>query len=99
MSSRTSTLLGTSPTLAAQYALEVLMTNPDCLRELLDTWTIILADPETPEAEVGMISAQVEFIARGLRDALGVTRMRMRVLEARGEGRGGSELARGEREG
>ncbi|KAG0640948.1 hypothetical protein HOY80DRAFT_1040462 [Tuber brumale] len=70
MSSQMSTLLGTTPTVAAQYALQVVMTNPDSLREQLDTWTIILADPETPEAEVGMICARVEFIGRGLRDAL-----------------------------
>ncbi|KAG0640950.1 hypothetical protein HOY80DRAFT_1040464 [Tuber brumale] len=99
MPSPTSTPFQTSPTPAARSAMRDLLTNPNNLQDLLELWTIILSDPETPEAEVDMIGAQVDFIEWGLREALEAIRRRMRMLEAEGHGRGGAELARGEREG
>ncbi|KAG0135512.1 hypothetical protein HOY82DRAFT_600345 [Tuber indicum] len=83
---------------AIQSFQQAIMRDPDSLRELLEQWTFVLADPETPEVELETINRRVQLIAWGITDALVTIRRRLRALEAEGSGRGGAERARGARE-
>ncbi|KAG0640942.1 hypothetical protein HOY80DRAFT_1040454 [Tuber brumale] len=84
---------------AHETFLRVIMTNPDELRELLEQWTVALANPETPEAEVRRINNNVDLVAWGLVNLRETVRARMRALEAEGYGRGGAARAREMRDG
>ncbi|KAG0640946.1 hypothetical protein HOY80DRAFT_1040459 [Tuber brumale] len=84
---------GVSPTF-----LEVIVANPNILRDLLRLWTIALADPEIPESGLKRIGADIDIIAWGLVKALDTIRRRRRALEAEGYGSGGAERTRGVRE-
>jgi len=66
------------------------------LRELLELWTTVLANPETPIAERQRINSLVAVIALALTEVLHGVRARMRVLEEEGYGRGGPARARGD---
>jgi len=82
-----------------QYFQEALRIYQEAgLRELLELWTTVLADPETSVPERQRIHASVAVIAGSLTEVLQAVRARMRVLEEEGYGRGGAARARGGRE-
>lgn len=84
---------------AIQFFQHVFREYPEGLRELLELWTIVLEDPQTPVAERQRINSLVATIALALTEVLENVRARMRVLEEEGYGRGGPARARGAREG
>jgi len=84
---------------AIEFFQEVIRIYPEGLRELLELWTIVLADPQTPMADRQRINSLVAVIALALTEVLESVRARMRVLEGEGYGRGGPARARGGRGG
>ncbi|PUU80821.1 hypothetical protein B9Z19DRAFT_1122966 [Tuber borchii] len=84
---------------AVQFFQDVFRNCPELLRELLELWTIVLEDPQTPMAERQRINSLVATIELALREVLESAQARMRVLEEEGYGRGGPARVRGAREG
>ena len=79
---------------AIEFFQEVIRIYPQGLRELLELWTIVLADPQTPTADRRRINSLVAVIEIALTEVLETVRARMRVLEEEGHGRGGPARAR-----